>query len=441
MLGFAFLLPFLTWQQAAGVAILALLFNLYVLPQMKADLSKNPTPKQAAEFPSSSQGQVGSIWTGVILYPISVLALILIYRHRLYVAAAGWAIMALGDGMASVAGEWLGGPKLPSNPQKTWSGAAGFFIFGVAGAYMLLRWVGPSIPPYRAGWLALLTALVGAAVESLPVGLDDNVTVPLISGAFLYCASMFAASAFASNLPYLGRRIILALILNALLALIASSLRLVTLSGAGIGFILGAAVYMGYGFKSFLLLLAFFAMGSAATKLGYAAKAARGVAERRRGARGWQEAAANVLAAAFFSILVITTHHERAFLLATIAACAEAAGDTVASEIGQWLSSQAYLVTTFAAVPAGENGGVSLAGSIAGVLASASIAALGWGLGLSTFGSAAVVLLAALGGNYFDSLLGATLESRGLLTNGTVNFASTCLGGGLALAWALHVGY
>jgi uncharacterized protein (TIGR00297 family) len=443
MIGFAFLLPFLTWQQAAGLAILALLFNLYVLPQINADLSKSPAAQAIPGTPSggSQEAQRAGEWTGIIYYPISVLALILVYRHQLYVAAAGWAVLALGDGMASVAGEALRGPRLPLNPQKSWAGAGAFVIFGGAAAYCLIRWVGPSIPPERAAWLALLTATAGAVVESLPIRLDDNVSVPLVSGAFLFCAAMFTPSALQSNLPYLGRRIILAVAVNALLALAALGLKLVTPGGAVMGWVLGVAIYMGYGYKSFLLLVAFFAMGSAATRLGFQVKAARGIAERRKGARSWPEATANVLAAAFFALLVITTRHEKAFLVAMAAALAEAAGDTVSSEIGQWLSSRAYLVTTLNAVPAGESGGISLPGSAAGVLASGLIAALAWALGLLTVGSGVVTMLAAMAGNFADSLLGSTLERRGMMTNGTVNFSSTCLAGALALAWALHVGY
>src|SRR5579863_7668500 len=99
MLGFAFLLPFLTWPQAAGAAILALLFNVFMLPRLDVDLSK-PVAGTVTAGP----------WTGIVLYPISVLALVLIFRHHLEIAAAAWAIMALGDGMASVAGGALGGP-------------------------------------------------------------------------------------------------------------------------------------------------------------------------------------------------------------------------------------------------------------------------------------------------------------------------------------------
>ena len=190
---------------------------------------------------------------------------------------------------------------------------------------------------------------------------------------------------------------------------------MVNRSGAVCGFLLGVAVYLGYGYKSFLLMFAFFVIGSVATRLGYARKAARGVAEKRGGARSWREALANSLAGAFFSILVITTHHEGAFLMALIAAFAEATGDTVSSEIGQWISGRAYLITTFKPVPAGENGGVSVGGSIAGGLASALVVALAFGMGLCGKGGAAIALAAAVAGNLLDSVLGATLERRGLV--------------------------
>ena len=439
MLIFAFLLPFLTWVQAAGCAVLALLFNVFFLPRLQVDLSKQPSA--AGKEPSRSAGPgteflpyPAGTWTGIILYPTSVLLLILLYRHHLHVAAAAWAIMALGDGMASVVGEGLRGPALPWNGRKRWSGLAGFVVAGTAGAYALTRWVNPSLPQDKVLIVSAAAALVGALVESAPIRLDDNVSVPLVSGAFLFCAYLVEGSALDSNLPFLGRRILLAVAINAAFALLALVLRTVSRSGAAVGFILGTAVYLAYGYKSFLILLSFFLLGSIGTRLGYATKAARGIAERRRGARSWREALANTLAGAFFAVLVITTHQEAAFLLALVAAFAEAAGDTLSSEIGQWLSPHAYLITTFRRVPAGENGGVSLGGSLAGLLASGMVVALGYGLGLCGKGGAAMAFSAAVAGNLLDSLLGATLERRGLVTNGIVNFAGTSFAGGLALA-------
>jgi uncharacterized protein (TIGR00297 family) len=430
MLSFAFLLPYLTWTQAAGCALLALLFNVVILPRLAVDMRQGP-----AGAPGSS------IWTGIVIYPISVLVLTLLYRHDLHIVGATWAIMALGDGMASVTGNALCGPALPWNPKKTWSGFLGFIVAGTAGAYVLTRWVAPAVAPDVALRICAATALVGAIVESAPVRLDDNATVPLIAGGFMFCMYFVQRSAVDSNLPYLGRRIVLAAAVSLALAILALCLKMVTLSGATCGFLLSVAVYLGWGYKSFLLMFAFFLIGSLATRLGYARKAARGVAEERGGARSWREAVANSLAGAFFSLLVITTHHEGAFLMALIAVFAEATGDTVSSEIGQWISSRAYLITTFKPVPAGENGGISLAGSIAGLLASALVVTLGFSLGLCGKAGIIIALTGAVAGNLMDSLLGATLERRGLVTNAIVNFSGTSFAGALALGLALHIGF
>jgi len=302
------------------------------------------------------------------------------------------------------------------------------------GAWVLTRWVNPGIDSGQAWLVCAATAAVGALAESLPIRLDDNVTVPLVSGLFMFAAYLVERSALDSNLPYLGRRIILALGINLVFALAALSLKLINRSGAIAGFLLGVAIYMGYGYKSFLLLLGFFVAGSLATRLGYAKKAARGIAERRGGARSWREATANTLTAAFCSVLVITTHYEAAFLVALIAALAEAAGDTVSSEIGQWLSGRAYLITTLAPVPAGVDGGITLMGTGAGIIASALIVAVAYALGLARPGGAAFALGAGVAGNLFDSVLGATLERRGLVTNAVVNFAGTTFAAALAFA-------
>jgi uncharacterized protein (TIGR00297 family) len=329
------------------------------------------------------------------------------------------------------------------NRQKTWAGSLSFVIAGMVGAYVLTRWIAPEIPPQKTLMVCAAGSLLGAVIESLPIALDDNLTVPLVVGGFLFCAFLVERSALGSNLPYLGRRIALAIAVNLAFALLVWALRAASRSGAVCGFLLGTAIYFGYGYKSFLLLLAFVLLGSVATRLGFAKKAARGVAERRGGARSWRQALANLLAAAFFGVLVITTHHEPAFLIALVAALAEAAGDTVSSEIGQWASDRAYRITTFQAVPAGEDGGISLAGTAAGFAASAIIMGLGLRLGLCgpyRFAGPAVAFGAAAAGNLLDSFLGATIQRRGLITNGMVNFAGTSAAGGLALGLALHLG-
>ncbi len=261
MLLFAFLLPYLNWKQAAGCALLALLFNIVILPGMGADLRKNVAGETSA-----------NIWTGIVLYPLSILVLILIYRDNLDVVAVAWAMLALGDGLAGVVGRAIPSPALTWNRAKTWAGFLGFVIFGTLGAYVLMRWCAPGVAPGIAFRISAATALVGAIVESLPIRLDDNATVPLVTSAFCFCLLFVERSALASNLPYLGLRIKWALAVNLALALVALSLKMVNRSGAVCGFLLGVAVYMGYGYKSFLMMFIFFSIGSLATRLGLRAK-------------------------------------------------------------------------------------------------------------------------------------------------------------------------
>src|SRR5579863_174583 len=83
MVLFAFLLPLLTWRQAAGCSLLALLFNTIILPRSGMDLRKTVAGKPGAD-----------VWTGIVIYPLSILILILFYRHDLYIVGATWAILA-----------------------------------------------------------------------------------------------------------------------------------------------------------------------------------------------------------------------------------------------------------------------------------------------------------------------------------------------------------
>ena len=429
MLGLAFLLPSLDWHQAAFAAILAIVFSATIL----RDQGLRPGAASSGGAANAAEDR-----SKILLYSTSVLLLILVFRRHLEVAAAAWAIMALGDSAAGMAGAMVNGRCLPWNPRKTWAGFAAFVLAGTAGSTVFTLWVNPSLTAAKVLLVSGLASLLGAAVESVPIGLDDNLTVPLVCCGFIFCAWLTRIAALQGNLPYLGRRMLLAAVVNLTFALLALKLKSASRSGAALGFVLGLLVYLGWGWKSFLILFCFFALGSLATRAGYAGKAVRGIAEHAGGARSWREALANVGPGAFFAIFVLITRQEHAFLVALVAAFAEAAGDTVSSEIGQWLSPQAYLITSFRKVTAGENGGVSWTGSLAGIAASTVIATLGWVLGLTGAGGAAVALVAAVVGNLFDSVLGATLERRGLVTNGIVNFTATALSGALALALTLR---
>lgn len=419
----AFSLFYLGSFWSAVLAAGALAFNLFLLPRIGGRRLW-----REAEVASGSS-------IGIILYPLCVLLLILIFWNRLEVAAASWGILAFGDGMASVAGMALGRRKLPWNPRKSWVGTLAYVVFGTAAAAILLQWTAPG----RYSWEFALAAAFGAALvaallESLPQGLDDNIGVPLVSALFLY-GLVLTQGHWGGYLEMegLATRLLLAAVVNALLAAVAYKARTVDASGVVGGFLVGFTIWAFLGWQGFLLLLAFFVIGSACTKLGYKRKAAQNLAQEKGGRRGARHAFANAGVATACALFAALTDDPVLFGLGFAAAFATAAADTASSEIGQLLGKRTFLITTFRPVPRGTEGAVSLEGTLAGVAASLVIAALGALLGLYPWLGVLPIVVAAFVGTTFESVVGAALEKRQLLDNEALNFLNTLVGALVAM--------
>ena len=175
--------------------------------------------------------------------------------------------------------------------------------------------------------------------------------------------------------------------------------------------------------KLFWVLLAVFLITLAATKAGGSRKKQLLVAEAERG-----RSAAQVMSNLYLGALMLahpfhlTT--ETAVLL-LLAALAEVAADTSSSEIGTAYPGKTVLITTWKSVPAGENGGISVAGTLAGAVAAALVAICALSLGIVSGSGAVLVVCAGTLGMLADSVLGAALERKGRLGNNSVNLLGT----------------
>jgi uncharacterized protein (TIGR00297 family) len=231
------------------------------------------------------------------------------------------------------------------------------------------------------------------------------------------------------ELRMLLQRIPTAVIITGLFGIGGYLSRGVNKPGAITGGVLAFLLYIVAGPPAFLTLLGVFILTWVTTRIGYMRKAGMGLAENRKG-RGARQVLANVGAATGFALAGLLIP---AFQIASAAALAEAAADTASSECGEALAKRAYLITSLRGVDVGTDGGISLPGTLAGLLASFLIAALAASTGWIPQRHVSVAAGAGFLGTLFDSLLGATLERRGVIGNNGVNFASTMAAGIIAL--------
>jgi uncharacterized protein (TIGR00297 family) len=231
--------------------------------------------------------------------------------------------------------------------------------------------------------------------------------------------------------------------LSLLLALVVLNLRAATPGGAFTGAAITASLMFStaiFPYKpwrtALIPVIAVFVLAWLGTLAGRGEKERLGTAEKRHG-RSAAQVAANLGIAALASDNLAQSWLTGSGWFSTgglvpmplfavgLAALAEAAADTVSSELGQVIGGRPRMITTLRQAEPGTDGAISLAGTLAGVIAGGIVAAVGT---LALDGRRTMFMVSCAGGVFglfFDSLLGATLERRGWLNNDAVNFLST----------------
>ena len=101
----ALLLRYLSAWEAMILAGGAVAFNLYALPRLAGTLYR----------PGEVRRRLRS---GIVLYPLAVLLLIVAFPDRRDIVAATWGVLAFGDGMATLVGRRSSGARIPWNPDR-----------------------------------------------------------------------------------------------------------------------------------------------------------------------------------------------------------------------------------------------------------------------------------------------------------------------------------
>ena len=230
----------------------------------------------------------------------------------------------------------------------------------------------------------------------------------------------------ATGMSRTGSKLWFSLALTAVFAILGRAVRGVTTTGALAGALACFALLQAAGPGGFAALLTVFVLTWASTRVGYARKQSLGTAEARTG-RGAFQVLANLGVAAACALAYAAVRPDGRLLVALGASLAEAAADTVSSEIGQAVGGVPYLVTTWRKTAPGTDGAISLVGTTAGTAAALVVGLTSAATGVIPWRSFLVCSIVGTAGMLFDSLLGATLERKRILGNNAVNFFSTAL--------------
>ncbi|WP_255145710.1 DUF92 domain-containing protein [Synechococcus sp. ATX 2A4] len=233
---------------------------------------------------------------------------------------------------------------------------------------------------------------------------------------------------------------ILALVLHGLLISAAQRFPLLTRAGWVHAGVLGTLLWGALGWRGWLAVVAYLALGSLVTRLGLRQKQRQGLAEARGGRRGPENVWGSAATGAVLALLTTVPGAPVPLLLLGFGASfAAKLADTCGSEIGKRWGRHTVLITSLRPVPAGTEGAISLEGSVASLVGSAVMVLVLKLLGL--LGTVPALLLALWVGvlaTLLESWIGATLQGRvAWLTNELVNGIQTLLAALIAmgLAW------
>ena len=427
----ALLLRWLTWFEATMLASMAVAFNIFALHRLGG----------ARLFRSDERGRY-RVKSGIVLYPASIVGLLLLLPERPDIVAGAWGVLAAGDGAATLVGRRFPIRPLSWNPHKSAGGTLAFVIFGSAAAAGLLWWCRDATMPPPFWWYPLVAGLLGtlaaAAVETIPISLDDNLSVAGTAAAVMWVVSLVSEDLAVHALRGAGSVLPIAIAVNAAVAAVGYFARTVSLSGALAGAALGSVIYAATGWQGWVLLLATFAAATLASRVRLKHKEARGIEEAHGGRRGAANAFANTGVAAVAALLSVLSYAEDWALVGFVAALTAGGSDTIASEIGKAWGRRTFLVTTRKKVEPGTPGAMSLEGTLAGLAGAFLLGSFGAMLHLVSWNGLLPIVVGATAGALLESLLAASLEPSAVVNNDVLNFVNTAAGAYVAIKlWGL----
>jgi uncharacterized protein (TIGR00297 family) len=166
-----------------------------------------------------------------------------------------------------------------------------------------------------------------------------------------------------------------ALVVNGVLISFAQRTPLLTTRGWIHAAALGTMLWGSLGWRGWLAVAVYLVLGSLVTRIGFANKQRRGIAEARDGRRGPENVWGSAAVGAGLALILAASPQEailwrQILLIGFSASFAAKLADTFGSEIGKRWGRTTVLITTLRPVAPGTDGAISLEGTMASAVGS-----------------------------------------------------------------------
>ena len=387
LVGFEWLILYHFFGATIHTLIVCLAFTLLLfvdyfaklLPAMSSDADNAP----------------GTVYYGVSM---SAMALISLFVPDMMLPfGIGVFCTSLGDGLAGVVGQSVKRFNPPVYLKKSlWGTLANFLISFLVSLVFRFAYDMPI-----SVLSCLLIALLSVGLELIGVFGLDNLFITVGVALFSYGLAFHYAGVMAFSAPIL---------LTPLVIIFAISKNALTKKGLAAALILDVAVSLTLANFGFVLLLSFLVLSVLIDKIKKKRKAVIINLEKKGDCRDEIQVIANGLIPAVLALLFAITR-EHMFIVAYVAALAEAFGDTAASGFGVF-AKNTFDPFKMRRCKCGLSGGMSVVGTLASLVAAVIISLIALAFGVVNLYYAAVAAVSAFLGVVFDSFLGSVFQIK-----------------------------
>jgi len=347
---------------------------------------------------------------GIFYYPLSFLISILLFWNvNKFIISLSFLIFSIGDALAALVGNSSATKyftRITKEP-KTFNGSITFILssFFLLWIVKLTLWKNFNFIDYdwlSFSFLALIFSLLGGITEAISTKGTDNLSLPIVlsSATMMFFVNGIELKSF-----------ILAFVLALLISIISFKMRFLDFGGSAVTFLLALFIFGIGGWKWTIPILTFFILSSLLSK--FAEKLSRkDVASifEKGSRRDYKQVLANggvpLLIIVLSNLLELKIDWYSIYLLSIGISTA----DTWSTEFGTLFTRNVYLITNFKKVTPGISGGISLIGTLGGVLGSITIILSSLFFINLSHQVFILINLFALIGNLVDSLMGATIQ-------------------------------